>query len=531
MSTWSVDTLPRWCDGAEADEVEAGGDIDPLSTAVASAERTKFPVDMAINRKIVLWQGDPTRLRADALVNPTNERMSDMTGISERIFALAGKQLQYDCQNHEGCKTGNAVATKGYKTHCKHIVHTVGPRYNPKYRHAAEHALHTCYRNCLRIVRECRLKSVVIPCVYKLKKRFPREMATHTAARTVRRFLEHYGDSIETVVLAFSIPSDLILYQRILPLYMPRNKAEELAAVGRLPKDTGDEHGELVLPNRQIRVAGGLAAPNHVINHRSPIYQTSMKSVESTEINKALCHTSFAKMREDPDLVKAADASAAAAAADAFAEPTSLYQIKLKKAMSIDNRRFNKMQVVYLSGVDTAGRNIVVVNGAHMPTADNIPEDCDSLKEARNRFLLLCLRALDPLVSREYVLVYVHTNTGPAHRPPYTTLKAFFTVLSAKYSKNLRAVYALHPGVWLKMTALFFRYFFNDKFWPKLTYVDQVRDFAGVNGIFRPSDLKLQNHVYKYDLNFNAVVYAASAVAPPFPPEACSSTAGRTDEL
>ena len=35
-------------------------------------------------------------------------------------------------------------------------------------------------------------------------------------------------------------------------------------------------------------------------------------------------------------------------------------------------------------------------------------------------------------VSREYVLVYVHTNSGPGHRPPYTTLKAFFSVLSSK---------------------------------------------------------------------------------------------------
>ena len=39
-----------------------------------------------------------------------------------------------------------------YNIH-RYVVHTVGPRYNAKYRTAAESALYNCYRNVLQIVR------------------------------------------------------------------------------------------------------------------------------------------------------------------------------------------------------------------------------------------------------------------------------------------------------------------------------------------------------------------------------------------
>ena len=37
------------------------------------------------------------------------------------------------------------------------MIHTVGPRYNAKYRTAAESALYNCYRNVLQIVRQVML--------------------------------------------------------------------------------------------------------------------------------------------------------------------------------------------------------------------------------------------------------------------------------------------------------------------------------------------------------------------------------------
>ena len=51
------------------------------------------------------------------------------------------------------CKTGEAKLTKGYLLPARYVIHTVGPRYNLKYKTAAESALFNCYRNVLQLVR------------------------------------------------------------------------------------------------------------------------------------------------------------------------------------------------------------------------------------------------------------------------------------------------------------------------------------------------------------------------------------------
>ena len=58
------------------------------------------------------------------------------------------------------CRTGEAKITKGYKLAARCIIHTVGPRYNAKYRTAAESALFNCYRNILLLLRYRQMRHV-----------------------------------------------------------------------------------------------------------------------------------------------------------------------------------------------------------------------------------------------------------------------------------------------------------------------------------------------------------------------------------
>ena len=51
------------------------------------------------------------------------------------------------------CKTGEAKITDGFNLVCRHVIHTVGPRYNVKYVTAAEGALYSSYRNVLQLAR------------------------------------------------------------------------------------------------------------------------------------------------------------------------------------------------------------------------------------------------------------------------------------------------------------------------------------------------------------------------------------------
>lgn len=43
-------------------------------------------------------------------------------------------------------------------------------------------------------------------------------------------------------------------YMKILPLYFPRSSREEVEAIKLLPEDIGNENGEPIIPERQIRI-------------------------------------------------------------------------------------------------------------------------------------------------------------------------------------------------------------------------------------------------------------------------------------
>lgn len=152
-------------------------------------------------------------MEVDAIVNTTNEALTERTGCSGSIMFAGGPELATACVHSDPCRTGEAVITvagrlaaKYVQVHVtcrapvatitqqsihavpppslRHVIHTVGPKYNEKYKTAAENALHNCYRNCLRVLKENDLSTIAFPCVYTTKKGYPREAAAHIAIRT-----------------------------------------------------------------------------------------------------------------------------------------------------------------------------------------------------------------------------------------------------------------------------------------------------------------------------------------------------------
>lgn len=152
-------------------------------------------------------------MEVDAIVNTTNEALTERTGCSGSIMFAGGPELATACVHSDPCRTGEAVITVAGRLAAKyvqsprhlrapvatntqqsihvvppslrHVIHTVGPKYNEKYKTAAENALHNCYRNCLRVLKENDLSTIAFPCVYTTKKGYPREAAAHIAIRTL----------------------------------------------------------------------------------------------------------------------------------------------------------------------------------------------------------------------------------------------------------------------------------------------------------------------------------------------------------
>jgi O-acetyl-ADP-ribose deacetylase (regulator of RNase III) len=148
-------------------------------------ERAKFGIDPLLNSKISLWYGNIVDLVVDAIVNSTDENMTNTIGTSGIILERGGEELLDEIKKCEICRTGEVRMTKGHNLPSKNIIHTVGPRYHEKYRTAAENALHSCYRNSLVLLKENKLRTIAFTVVHNERKGYPPEIGAHIAIRIV----------------------------------------------------------------------------------------------------------------------------------------------------------------------------------------------------------------------------------------------------------------------------------------------------------------------------------------------------------
>lgn len=252
-----------------------------------------FPCQPTLNNKLALWTGDISILQVDAVVNSTNETMDDNSPMCQRIFVRAGSALKMEIFNEiKECKTGEVRVTQAHGLPARFIIHTVGPVYNVKYQTAAQNTLHCCYRNVLQKARELGLRTIALPVINSVRRNYPPDAGAHIALRTMRRFLEQYGDSVTCIVLVLE-PCDLGIYEVLLPLYFPRNLAEQDNACWQLPNDIGGTDGEPLLPDRQIRIIDN---PQHAL-HGDESVELSAQLETSVNIGEH----AFAQMQGDLD--------------------------------------------------------------------------------------------------------------------------------------------------------------------------------------------------------------------------------------
>ena len=178
-----------------------------------------------VNNRLVLWRGDITTLRIDAIVNAANSALRGCfvpchSCVDNIIHSMSGIQLRLACDEimtEQGYDepTGKAKITPAFNLPCSYVLHTVGPIVSGVLTENHCRQLSDCYSSCLRLASDKGLRSIAFCCISTGEFHFPPKEAANIAVQTVTDFLQT-DTQIKKVVFNVFKQNDYDIYKTLL---------------------------------------------------------------------------------------------------------------------------------------------------------------------------------------------------------------------------------------------------------------------------------------------------------------------------
>jgi O-acetyl-ADP-ribose deacetylase (regulator of RNase III) len=145
---------------------------------------------------------DITEMEVDVVVTAANAQLAGGGGVDGAIHRAAGPELLAECRTLNGCRTGEAKITKGYKLPAKYVIHTPGPVWHGGSKNEPQ-LLASCYRSCLTLAVENGCKTVDFPSISTGVYHFPLEKASVIAINTIADFLKQHPEIEQVRMVCF----------------------------------------------------------------------------------------------------------------------------------------------------------------------------------------------------------------------------------------------------------------------------------------------------------------------------------------
>ncbi|XP_075044292.1 rho GTPase-activating protein 1 [Mixophyes fleayi] len=163
-------------------------------------------------------------------------------------------------------------------------------------------------------------------------------------------------------------------------------------------------------------------------------------------------------------------------------------------------------QIVEVAGDDNCGRKIVLFNACRLPP-------CHQLDHVK--LLAYLKHTLDQYVESDYTLIYLHHGLTSDNKPSLSWLRDAYREFDRKYKKNIKALYIVHPTMFIKTLLILFKPIISFKFGRKIFYANYLSE---LEEIVKLEQLGIPKQVLKYDELIRSTLKTQPVSQKPVPP-------------